>query len=92
MGVTNRTHSTRLRARLYPDIPRPDAPVIYTGAFPILTAWPESICYNNNDDDCDDGNKNNNNAVDIDNNYDDDNNKDDDFDGDNCHNDDHDDL
>ena len=30
---------------LYPDIPRPDAPVIYTGAFPILTAWPGSICY-----------------------------------------------
>ena len=23
------------------DIPRPDAPVIYTGAFPILTAWPD---------------------------------------------------
>ena len=23
----------------------PDAPVIYTGAFPILTAWPGSICY-----------------------------------------------
>ena len=22
------------------DIPRPDAPVIYTGAFPILIAWP----------------------------------------------------
>ena len=22
------------------DIPRPDAPVIYIGAFPILTAWP----------------------------------------------------
>ena len=28
-----------------PDIPRPDAPVIYTGAFPILTAWPGSISY-----------------------------------------------
>ena len=29
-----------------PDIPRPDATVIYTGAFPILTAWPglRSIC------------------------------------------------
>ena len=24
---------------------RPDAPVIYTGAFLILTAWPGSICY-----------------------------------------------
>ena len=44
MGVTNRTHSTRPRSRLYPDIPLPDAPVIYTGAFPILTAWPGSIC------------------------------------------------
>ena len=32
-------NSTRLRSRLYPDIPRPDAPVIYTGGFPILTAW-----------------------------------------------------
>ena len=31
------------RSRLYPEIPRPDAPVIYT--FPILTAWPGSICY-----------------------------------------------
>ena len=37
-GVTNHTHSTRSRSRLYSDIPRPDAPVIYTGAFPILTA------------------------------------------------------
>ena len=37
--------STRPRSRLYPDIPRPDAPVIYTDAFPILTAWPGSICY-----------------------------------------------
>ena len=45
MGVTNRTHSTRPRSRLYSDIPRPDAPVIYTGAFPILTAWPGSIYY-----------------------------------------------
>ena len=36
-----RTFSTLPRSRLwYPDIPRPDAPVIYTGAFPILTAWP----------------------------------------------------
>ena len=41
------THSTCLRSRLYyPDIPRPDAPVIYTGAFPILTARQgrRSIC------------------------------------------------
>ena len=38
-------NSTRPRSRLYPDIPRPDSPVIYTGAFPILTAWPGSICY-----------------------------------------------
>ena len=28
------------QSKSYPDIPRPDAPVIYTGAFPILTAWP----------------------------------------------------
>ena len=35
VGVTNRTHSTRPRSRLYSD-----APVIYTGAFPILTARP----------------------------------------------------
>ena len=34
-------NSTRPRSRLkYPDIPRPDAPVVYTGAFPILTARP----------------------------------------------------
>ena len=26
-------------SRLYLDIPRPDAPVIYTGAFILLTAW-----------------------------------------------------
>ena len=45
VGVTNRTHSTRLRSRLYPDTPRPEAPVIYTGAFPFLTAWLGSICY-----------------------------------------------
>ena len=45
VGVTNRIHSTRPRSRLYSDIPRPDAPVIYTGAFPILTASPGSICY-----------------------------------------------
>ena len=32
--------STRPRSRLYPDIPRPDVPVIYTGEFPIWTAWP----------------------------------------------------
>ena len=31
--------------RLYPDIPRPDAPVIYTGAFPVLRAWLGSISY-----------------------------------------------
>ena len=30
---------------LYSDIPRLDAPVIYTGAFPILTPWPGSECY-----------------------------------------------
>ena len=36
---------TRPWSRLYPDILRPDAPVIYTGAFPILTTWPGSICY-----------------------------------------------
>ena len=28
------------RSRLHSAIPRPDAPVIYIGAFPILTAWP----------------------------------------------------
>ena len=39
-------NSTRPRSRLYLDIPRPDAPVIYPGAFPILTAWPGSIFYN----------------------------------------------
>ena len=33
-------NSTRPRSRLYPDILRLDAPVIYTGAFLILTAWP----------------------------------------------------
>ena len=36
----NRTHSIRSRSRLYSDIPWADAPVIYTGEFPILTAWP----------------------------------------------------
>ena len=40
MGVTNCTHSTHPRSRLYFAIPWPDAPVIYTGAFPILTARP----------------------------------------------------
>ena len=39
VGVTNCTHSTHPRSRLHSAIPRPDAPVIYTGAFPILTAW-----------------------------------------------------
>ena len=40
------SHSIQPRSRLYPDIPRPDAPVIYLGAFPILIAWPgrRSIC------------------------------------------------
>ena len=33
-------NSTRPRSRLYPNIPRLDAPVIYTGTFPILTVWP----------------------------------------------------
>ena len=37
-GRHNRTHSTRPRSRLYSDIPWADAPVIYIGAFPILTA------------------------------------------------------
>ena len=39
-GRHNRTHSTRPWSRLYSDIPWADAPVIYTGAFPILTARP----------------------------------------------------
>ena len=39
-------NSTRPWSRLYPDIPRPDAPIIYTSAFPILTALPGSIRYN----------------------------------------------
>ena len=38
-GHHNRTHSTRPRSRLYSDIPWVDAPVIYIGAFPILTVW-----------------------------------------------------
>ena len=40
MDVTNCTHSTHLRTRLYSAIPRTDGPVIYTGAFPVLTARP----------------------------------------------------
>ena len=40
VGVTNCTHSTHPRSRLYSAIPRPDAPVIYIGAFPILIARP----------------------------------------------------
>ena len=39
VGVTNCTHSTHPRSRLYSAIPQPDVPVIYTGGFPILTAW-----------------------------------------------------
>ena len=39
VGITNCTHSTHPRSRLY-SIPRLDAPVIYIGAFPILTARP----------------------------------------------------
>ena len=44
-GVTNHSHSTRHDQgynRIFLDR---IAPVIYTGAFPILTAWPGSICY-----------------------------------------------
>ena len=37
-------NSTPRQARSPPDIPRPDAPVIYTSAFLLLTAWPGSIC------------------------------------------------
>ena len=37
-------NSTCRQSRLFPSYLRPDAPVIYTGAFPILTARPESIC------------------------------------------------
>ena len=40
VGVTNCTHSTHPRSRLYAAFPRPNATVIYTGAFPILTAQP----------------------------------------------------
>ena len=39
-GRHNRTHLTRPRSRLYSDIPWADAPVIYIGAFPILTVRP----------------------------------------------------
>ena len=39
-GRHNRTHSTHPRSRLYSDIPRADAPLIYIGTFPILTARP----------------------------------------------------
>ena len=47
-GRHNRTHSTRPRSRLYSDIPWADAPVIYIGAFPILTARPgRRSIYNN---------------------------------------------
>ena len=37
-------NSTCRQSRLFPRYLRPDAPVIYTGAFPILTARPGSIC------------------------------------------------
>ena len=39
-------NSTSPWSKLYPDIPWPGAPVIYTGEFPILTAWLgwRSIC------------------------------------------------
>ena len=45
-GRHNRTHSTRPQSKLYTDIPRADAPVIFTGAVPIWTARPGrmSIC------------------------------------------------
>ena len=33
-------NSPRPRSSLYHDIPRPDAPVIYIGAFLLLTTWP----------------------------------------------------
>ena len=39
-GRHNLIHSTHPWSRLYSDIPWADAPVIYTGAFPILTARP----------------------------------------------------
>ena len=37
-------NSTCRQSRLSPWYLRPDAPVIYTGAFPILTARPGSVC------------------------------------------------
>ena len=40
VGITNCTHSTYPQSMLHFAIPRPDAPVIYKGAFPILTARP----------------------------------------------------
>ena len=40
VGVTNCTHSTHPRSSLYSAKLRPDAPVIYTSIFPILTARP----------------------------------------------------
>ena len=42
-GRHNRTHSTHPRSRLYSDIHWADAPVVYIGAFPILTARPNWI-------------------------------------------------
>ena len=39
-GRHNRTHLNRPRSRLYSDIPWADAPAIYIGVFPILTARP----------------------------------------------------
>ena len=51
-GLYNKSHSIQpLDSQSYPLIPwylRPDAPVIYTGAFLLLTAWPGSICYSIN--------------------------------------------
>ena len=38
-------NSTLRQSRMPPWYLRPDAPVIYTGAFLLLTAWPGSICY-----------------------------------------------
>ena len=40
VGITNHTHSNRLRLWSYSDISRQDAPVVCSGAFPILTARP----------------------------------------------------
>ena len=51
VGVTNCTHSTHPRSRVHSAIPWPDAPVIYIGAFPILTAWPGCrLIYNTRSD------------------------------------------